>query len=1535
MAWNRGQAAMASFLLFALFMAGTAFADPQMKILGLKMTALDGPFAGTVLSDISNPSQGKALCPSGFAIGENTRVRIDETVQNIGSDPTANARIYFTWGSPGPLLLDCSKPNTRDIPNQRFCAAETKTYSFECTIVYSKYFAPSMNPKTIKAISYASFSGNNNGAVGANLCYNTTTQGAEYALIQKNMVVSSGGSVVAAGSPLNLGSNVSYTMSYKNNGNMPVCIKRTPSAYFDVETNAAFVEGHPSQFFSLQPDESKAFTENFVAKNPGTVRLYDMHLEYFEDCTTQLPVQNTVYYAGNQGFPVKSGPFAIIVAAHPTDNFWYVTGKPFTFNVKVKNTGDMDFTESFPLLVKLYFFKGGAMNAVRTKSVSLPKGQETTVQFVEPSTTDLFFTTSIVASAEFDSAKYDWPVRGPQMTGYLQNSFSKSAMALPIPKIISSNNSKEVFLTMARNAGQAVPLLLTNPSFDAQSFSLSASAPNLSISSANVSLAAATCGAYASDSSVSVNVKAPGKAGYYSYLVASKSDKDPSLADFLKINVKVLPDPCATQGGTICSAKQNCDGTPVQSSNAGLCCIGKCVANSGSISFSVAANSVVSRTIFSVFADYTQKISELLETDNTGQIVFERSAGGNVCVVQEKCTNGVDDDADGRIDCADSDCESNNACAGAKCDPDSKACVAGGTGASCITNASCEVDVTHLACQNSACIVAAGEGEDLCSRDADCTGKKQVCENNACTLVPGTGISECYSDTDCGPAPVGRCSADFSACQLAGEGQLCMQNSSCTSNSHSVCSNDACIRVIGEDGNQCDSGAECTGKHASCQGNACVLVDGSGEAECLSNPQCADPTEKHAVCSNNACVQVFGPGANQCSANNDCTDKHAACVNQACVLVDGAGPATCHSNDDCSSNTHSVCSNDSCQIGIGPGVNQCSADSQCVNKHAACDVVTKACVMVDGAGPATCVSDTDCGAPENAPDLFISDVKVTNVQFEDGKIISASVEFAVKNNGKPITSDFSNGLYTDRREFNPRVVTERKVSGNERTKLSDPNAEVRFEKITLTSDDFRNEITPEKKAKKAACVAQGGEWSNSECRPANENGGPGNATASGALNVGPTNTSGSGNRIVSGGGNGWGAGWGAGSQGDGGNDGGYGNGLGSIYGSEAVEVPGGQNDGTAHFSGVIQFQAAPEFEDSHILLITVDKDNQVAELNENNNSFERVIADNGEICGDGVDNNGNGQVDEGCAKKFGMCLSNNCVLPAPANWDGVSNFDTDGLSCSASVQCSEGSHTVCSNNACILAAGIGDDLCSSDSECEGKHAACQQNACVLVNGFGEAECLSNKDCGELPASEGLAVDLKNTVPVGEAQEITVFVKGQPAQDASISVVSPSSQSLSFTTAADGKARFIVKEEGEYSLVVKKDDLIARPKFSGIALLSSFVGTISDSAKIILGRATTEAPMLALLLLLLSIIDTVLAFVVFKRLFELKVVSRREENKRLLIRTLLALVFFVAPLAVNLVLGILFGIVAAILELGILFIVDNYLKKKGAIIRVKV
>ena len=94
-------------------------------------------------------------------------------------------------------------------------------------------------------------------------------------------------------------------------------------------------------------------------------------------------------------------------------------------------------------------------------------------------------------------------------------------------------------------------------------------------------------------------------------------------------------------------------------------------------------------------------------------------------------------------------------------------------------------------------------------------------------------------------------------------------------------------------------------------------------------------------------------------------------------------------------------------------------------------------------------------------------------------------------------------------------------------------------------------------------------------------------------------------------------------------------------------------------------------------------------------------------------------------------------------------------------------------------------------------------------------------------------------------------------------------------------------------------------------------------------------MLALLLLMLGVIDAVLAFVVSKRLFELKVISRREENKRLLIRTLLALVFFAAPLAINLAFGIIFGILSGILGLGILFILDNYLKSKGGVARIKV
>ena len=115
---------------------------------------------------------------------------------------------------------------------------------------------------------------------------------------------------------------------------------------------------------------------------------------------------------------------------------------------------------------------------------------------------------------------------------------------------------------------------------------------------------------------------------------------------------------------------------------------------------------------------------------------------GVVPATAEICDNGVDDNCDGAVDCADSQCSGAAACV-------------------CTPSAASEVD-----CGN-------GEDEDsdglVDCLDADCTSPTEVCNDNVDNKCDG--LVDC-DDPDC---------ATDSSCALGGSGDPCSSNADCSS----------------------------------------------------------------------------------------------------------------------------------------------------------------------------------------------------------------------------------------------------------------------------------------------------------------------------------------------------------------------------------------------------------------------------------------------------------------------------------------------------------------------------------------------------------------------------------------------------------------------------------------------------------------------------------------------------------------------------------------------------------------------------------
>ncbi len=103
----------------------------------------------------------------------------------------------------------------------------------------------------------------------------------------------------------------------------------------------------------------------------------------------------------------------------------------------------------------------------------------------------------------------------------------------------------------------------------------------------------------------------------------------------------------------------------------------------------------------------------------------------------EVCNNGLDDDCDGKIDCADSDCLHHNCAGGA----------------------------SHVCC-GTACV-------DISSNTTNCGGCGTVCQNpNSCTAVGSSGVCGCQNANSCPgtfQCRASLCDCDFSSDCAAGE----------------------------------------------------------------------------------------------------------------------------------------------------------------------------------------------------------------------------------------------------------------------------------------------------------------------------------------------------------------------------------------------------------------------------------------------------------------------------------------------------------------------------------------------------------------------------------------------------------------------------------------------------------------------------------------------------------------------------------------------------------------------------------------------
>ena len=336
-----------------------------------------------------------------------------------------------------------------------------------------------------------------------------------------------------------------------------------------------------------------------------------------------------------------------------------------------------------------------------------------------------------------------------------------------------------------------------------------------------------------------------------------------------------------------------------------------------------------------------------------------------VDVSQENCNDGIDNDGDGQIDCADQDC------AGVACD-DGQFCTVGDTCQNHVCTGGPARDCSDgNACTTDSCNETTNQCDHApltgspCEDGSFCT-VNDVCQAGTCTPGPARDCSDgndCTADT-CNEA-TDHCDHDTAPLENAScdDGAFCTVNDTCHSgicsgstrdcNDHNDCTVDSCNENTDQcvnnpaplNGTACYDGAFCTVndtcQSGSCSGtaricndnNACT-ADSCNEATdqcdfnptplngstcddgafCTVNDKCqggtCSGTQRDCADTNPCTIDSCDESGNQCAHNaaaangNACDDGAFCTVNDTCHSGTCSGTArTCDDNNDCTADS--------------------------------------------------------------------------------------------------------------------------------------------------------------------------------------------------------------------------------------------------------------------------------------------------------------------------------------------------------------------------------------------------------------------------------------------------------------------------------------------------------------------------------------------------------------------------------------------------------------------------------------------------------
>ncbi len=293
----------------------------------------------------------------------------------------------------------------------------------------------------------------------------------------------------------------------------------------------------------------------------------------------------------------------------------------------------------------------------------------------------------------------------------------------------------------------------------------------------------------------------------------------------------------------------------------------------------------------------------------------------------EQCSDLVDNDGDGDVDCADSDCAGVASCA---------SCSGCDISGSCVSNGTVNPSNPCQVCDTSRSMTGWSSAADgtSCTNAIVCDGR-EVCSAGAC--VAGAPLDCDDGDT---------CTTDS-----------CMEPGGCRHASVAGCCNVAI---------DCDDGDPCTSDGCTGTGGTCTTSPISGC--CTSDGDCSDTS----ACTSDACDTstnrcTFMPISGCCAADGDCDDGNA-CTTDTCDAASGACTnasiaGCCLGDGDCDDGD--VCTDDACVSSAcvnAPIAGCCMSDDVCDDSMECttdtCDVRTFRCSST--ATAVCCMADVDC-----------------------------------------------------------------------------------------------------------------------------------------------------------------------------------------------------------------------------------------------------------------------------------------------------------------------------------------------------------------------------------------------------------------------------------------------------------------------------------------------------------------------------------------------------------------------------------------------